>query len=160
MTESWVVNASPLIFLSRIGRLDLLEKLAASVLVPDAVIREVSAGGAKDSAAKSAVEWAAAWRVADRPVPTSVASWDLGEGETQVVAHCLADQRVAVLDDLTARRAASAHGMDLIGTLGVVLRAKRHGLISELRPLIEHLRVLGLYADEQLIQRILTAADE
>ena len=61
---------------------------------------------------------------------------------------------------LTGRRAASAHGIALIGTLGVVLRAKQRGLISELRPLVYQLRAMGLYANEPLIQQVLAAAGE
>ena len=104
--------------------------------------------------------WATPQRVADLSVPTSVAGWDLGDGEAQVVAHCVGTQRTAVLDDLTGRRAASAHGIALIGTLGVALRAKQRGVIAELRPLVKQLRAIGLYADEALIQRVLAAAGE
>jgi hypothetical protein len=46
--ECWTVNASPLIILSRIGRLDFLENLADTVLIPDAVIAEVGAGLNRD----------------------------------------------------------------------------------------------------------------
>lgn len=51
MPESWVVNASPLIILSRISRLDFLENLAATVLIPQAVIAEVSVGLNRDPTA-------------------------------------------------------------------------------------------------------------
>lgn len=44
MTESWVANASPLILLGRINRLDLMERLAPKIIVPDAVIGEIRAG--------------------------------------------------------------------------------------------------------------------
>jgi predicted nucleic acid-binding protein len=44
VSEAWVVNASPLILFSRIARLDLIERLAPTILVPDAVIEEVRFG--------------------------------------------------------------------------------------------------------------------
>ena len=51
MSEAWVVNASPLILFSRIGRLDLIERLAPAILIPNAVLEEVRAGQLKDRTA-------------------------------------------------------------------------------------------------------------
>ena len=48
MADTWIINASPLILLARIGRLDWLEALAENPLVPAQVIEEVSAGQAFD----------------------------------------------------------------------------------------------------------------
>ncbi len=48
----------------------------------------------------------------------------------------------------------------MIGTLGVVLRAKRRGVIEMARPVIEHLRRVGLYASDSLIERALTHLGE
>ena len=78
VSEAWVVNASPLILFSRIARLDLIERLAPTILVPDAVIEEVRVGERKDRAAATAVEWAEKYRVADIAVATSIEHWDLG----------------------------------------------------------------------------------
>lgn len=63
MSEAWVVNASPLILFSRISRLDLIERLASTILVPDAVIDEVRAGQDKDQTASAALLWAEQYRV-------------------------------------------------------------------------------------------------
>jgi len=57
MAEIWVVNASPLILLARIGQLAWLEQLAQVVWVPATVIREVEAGKDKDSSANVAIDW-------------------------------------------------------------------------------------------------------
>jgi predicted nucleic acid-binding protein len=51
VSEAWVIDASPLILFSRIGRLDLIERIAPAILVPDAVIEEIGAGQAKDQTA-------------------------------------------------------------------------------------------------------------
>lgn len=56
MSEGWVVNASPLILLSRIARLDLLERLAPKILAPNAVIDEVRAGQHNDQTAAIATQ--------------------------------------------------------------------------------------------------------
>lgn len=106
MTEAWVANASPLILLGRISRLDLIDTLAPQIIVPDAVMAEIHAGEVKDATAITTLRWAESRRVSDAIVPASVERWDLGSGESQVIAHGLAGPRWAVLDDLAARRCA------------------------------------------------------
>ena len=88
-------------------------------------------------------------------------AWDLGVGETQVIAnaHRHGADRV-VVDDLEARRCAAAMGLRVIGTLGVVARAKRMGQIGLAAPVIEQLRKTGLYVSEELVARILREVGE
>ena len=50
----WVINASPLILLGKLERLDLIEALARHVMVPAAVVDEIAAG-ANDATTQSAV---------------------------------------------------------------------------------------------------------
>jgi len=91
----------------------LIERLAPTILVPDAVIEEVRVGERKDRTAATAVEWAEKYRVADIAVATSIEHWDLGPGESQVIAYCIGGSRWAVLDDRAARRCAAPHnGVD------------------------------------------------
>jgi hypothetical protein len=107
-SKPWVVNASPLILLGKIGRLDLLESFRASIVVPSSVIREIAVGSDDDPETETTLAWATTHAVADIPLPSAVAHWDLGAGESQVQAHCLADGGVAVLDDGEARACARA----------------------------------------------------
>jgi len=160
VSEAWVVNASPLILFSRIGRLDLIERLAPSILIPDAVIEEVRTGQDKDRTAGAALAWAERYRVQDVTVPTSIEHWDLGSGESQVIAHSVGTSRWAVLDDRAARRCAQAHGILVIGSLGVVLRSKKNGNIDYARPLIEHLIDAGMFMDDEFIDRVLDSVGE
>ena len=102
-SSRWVINASPLILLGKIRRLDLLESLAPGLVVPQSVIGEVEAGATSDAGAYAALSWARAHAVPDLVLPISVANWDLGAGESQVIANCLAVPSVAVLDDGEAR---------------------------------------------------------
>lgn len=97
-SRPWIVNASPLIVLGKIGRLDLLEILAGSIAVPRCVIGEIAAGAGDDPGSETALAWAGARAVADVPLTPSVAHWDLGAGESQVLSHCFAaNDCVAVL---------------------------------------------------------------
>ncbi|MFO1434647.1 MAG: DUF3368 domain-containing protein [Candidatus Competibacteraceae bacterium] len=160
MSSPWVINASPLIILARIGQLNLLERLSMNVTVPDAVIKEVQAGLSIDSSTTAAIEWAKQRWLADLPIPENIAIWGLGAGESQVITHCLGNKNTAVLDDLAARRCATVHGVCMIGTLGIIVTAKRAGLILLARPVVEQAMIAGLYLDTQLVQSVLASIGE
>lgn len=85
MDRVLVVNASPLIFLARIDRLDLLASLAKLLVVPEAVIREIQAGSDRDGTADQLKVFPSILRVNDRPVPDRIRLWDLGAGESHVI---------------------------------------------------------------------------
>ena len=161
VTDGWVVDTSPVIALGRIQCLDLLPGMGSSVLIPEAVLCELEAGLTKEPGRKAILAWARAFRVRDAPIATSVAGWDLGAGESQVIALCLSDRsRRCVLDDGEARRCALSLGVPMTGTLGILLRAKRMGMVPRVRPLIERLAVSGYYLDRPLIERVLERAGE
>jgi predicted nucleic acid-binding protein len=160
VNDEWVANASPLILLGRIDGLTLIERLAANVAVPSAVVDEIRAGIGKDTTAVRALEWAELRHVQNVPVPPSVERWDLGTGESQVIAYALVGGRWAVLDDLAARRCAGAHGLSVIGTMGIVLRSKRQGLLPEAKPWIVRLRNAGMYIDDGTLNRALAIVGE
>lgn len=158
--ERWVINASPLILLGKLRRLDIVEALASSVAVPESVLREVGAGFWKDEPGSETLDWASARQVADVPLPVSIASWDLGSGESQVIAHCLAGAQVPVLDDGEARACALAHSLAVIGTLGIILRAKKRGLIPAARPLADQIQAAGSFLDDELVEQALAQVGE
>jgi predicted nucleic acid-binding protein len=153
MSRVWIVNASPLILLGKIGHVALLSELSDELIVPDVVAREV---GAKPEGERLLGEIASLPGVrveTEVTVSSELVAWNLGPGESQVITLAGALPRCrAILDDLEARRCAQSLGLQLIGTLGVVLRAKRRGVIAAARPVIEHLRRVGLYASDKLIE--------
>jgi predicted nucleic acid-binding protein len=77
-----------------------------------------------------------------------------------VITHCLVDSSVAVLDDGEARASAQSHGIPLIGTLGIVLRARKQNLIPVARPLIDQLFEVGSRLDRDLIEQALKQVGE
>ncbi len=134
MTERvWVNNAYPLILLGKLNQLDLLAQLAPSVVVPCAVCNEI-AQGQQDPATPRTLAWARKRARPDLPVPVSILNWDIGAGESRVLAHCLRiENSKAILDDGEARAAAESHGIPTHGTLGMILRARKRGLIPSAR---------------------------
>ena len=160
MHNAWVVDASPIILYSRISRLDLINSLAPGVIVPEKVIDEIRIGIEKDNTAGDALSWSVRYQQTDLHVPSSVERWDLGPGESQVISFCLKNKYLAVIDDRMARRCISAHGLQVIGSLGIILKAKLHGLIDTARPWIYKLRDYGLYVDNDLVERALKSIGE
>lgn len=161
MARAFIVNASPLILLSRIDRLDLLAALTKRLLVPDAVLREIQAGSDRDDAAERALELSPLVRVADSAVPERIRSWDLGAGESQVLALGLETPRSdVILDDLAARRCAQSLDLPMIGTLGVVLLCRHRGLLPAARPVAEALCDAGLRLKPTLLEKVLAKVGE
>ena len=158
MNETWIVNASPIISLARIGYLDLLSQLTSDALIPDAVAAEILAGVPADPARK-AMESGWGHRASPREIPTAVLEWSLGAGESAVLAFALerAGSR-AVLDDAAARSCARALEVPVIGTLGIVLQAKRSGLISSASQIIRALQGVGFRLDAEIIRSALAKA--
>lgn len=161
-TRHWIVNASPLILLGKIGRLDLLVKVAGgAIIIPQAVFNE-AARRHEEAAIVDFIHGTTGCRIEpDVVAPPEVAAWDLGGGETQVIALALAlgCERM-VLDDKEARRCAKTFRLASIGTLGLVGRAKRLGIIDKAHPVIEQLRRSGLYLSDDLLNRILDDLEE
>jgi predicted nucleic acid-binding protein len=140
--------------------LNLLNRLARRIVVPVAVYTEIEAGKSKDESAAVTLDWAKDFRIADLAALSSVASWELGSGETQVLSHGVVLSGTVAPDDLMARRCARAHGLDVLGTLGTCLRAKRLGIIPSARPIVEQLRHCGMFMDEHLFQHALAEVGE
>ena len=160
MSDVWVLNASPVILLGKIDRLDLLECLSPKAVIPNAVLLEVQVGIGEHQTGQSTVDWATPRRVADVPIPLSVERWDLGPGESQVIAHCLKNAQRAVLDDAQGRHCARTHGIAVIGTLGIVLSAKRQGMIPAASPLLDMLRRSGMYLSDEILTEALKLIGE
>ena len=161
MTERrWVVNASPLIFLAHINALSLLKSLVNEVIVPFSVHKEVLAGAGQGSGmtAFELPNWVSLRE--DLPLLPEIAGWDLGAGESQVLAHAVSSGGEAVMDDLQGRHCARALGVPTTGTLGVILRAKRAGFVPAARPLVEELLKKGLYLSRNLVEQALGEVGE
>jgi predicted nucleic acid-binding protein len=156
-----VVNASPLIFLAAADALPLLPQVVGEILLPGAVLDEILAGKEMPPVLHDLPSTAWVRIEASVQVPAEVAGWDLGSGETQVLALALARGNAeVVLDDLQARRCARSLGLPMTGTLGVILRAKRRGLIPAARPIIEKLLDRRLYLAHELVEASLAEVGE
>jgi predicted nucleic acid-binding protein len=155
------VNTSPLVLLARAGLLEILREGASEVVVPLPVLEELEAHGLDDPAVR-AVRQRDWFQVVAAPVvhPT-IASWDLGPGETAVLSLAHGEPGAwAVIDDGQARKCARSLGIPVIGTLGLVLLAKTLGKIALARPVVDQLRGSGMYLSDAVIDDLLKRSGE
>ena len=109
MISRRVVNASPLIFLTRVGLLEVLQEPGVPVLVPDVVMAEISSLGPTDPAALAVANSSWILVVPTPAIPVALLPWGLDDGEAGVIAVALEERdSMAVLDDLAARQCAQA----------------------------------------------------
>lgn len=145
-----VCDASPLIILARVQQLDLLQKLFANVYAPPAVWSEATA----DALAPGAdVLLGTSWiRVR---APSAVPASRLGLGEREALGLAAELSAVLVVDDGAARAEALALGVRITGTLGILRRAKREGLVAAVAPTISRMRSIGLRVSDALVDALL-----
>jgi len=68
--------------------------------------------------------------------------------------------RIVLLDDALARRIAQAAGLEVWGTLKILLEAKSQGITESVAPLIDRLKKSGMWISDGVRQRILRLASE
>lgn len=160
--SDWIFNASPVILLGKIRQLSLIEALSPGFRIPRAVVDEIGAGSVDDPALTWLAKPSVLAHVVDAPpAPRFLTQWDLGAGESAVLSLALVERgAVAVLDDLAARKFALAFDIPLLGTLGLLIRAKNAGLLEQVAPLIENLQSEGANLSAPVIKRTLELANK
>ena len=150
MTTEAVSNSTCLIGLERIGRLDLLPRVFSTVFAPPMVAAEV----------KTPLTWLRVKSVQNvAVVATLKTQMDAGEAEAIALAMELGDV-LLILDDKKARRVAQQLNLKVIGTVGMLLRGKRQGVISEIRPLIMALLQADFRISEGIVREALRLSGE
>ena len=141
-----VSNSSVLISLSIIGQLDLLHKrFPDGILIPTAVWYEVveSAQGRSGAEQVAAARWIEVIGIGDTDLVTMLkTSLDTGEAEAIVLAR---EQNISIvlLDEKDARKVARKLGLSVLGAVGVLIWAKRAGIIDDLRSQLDALQHQG-----------------
>ncbi len=138
-----------------------MPQLAARIVVPHAVWDEVTVRGQNAPGAEEVRQttWLEQQAVDSLTVEPLAILVDQGEAEVIALARALPGS-VAVLDDARARRVAERMSVRRIGTLGLLRRAKRMGLLEQLRPHLEALQENGIYIRQALINAVLADVGE
>lgn len=153
-----VSDASPLIALSAIGQLDLLSVLYSEVAIPPAVWQEVvvEGHGLPGAAEVSTSPWIRVIAVQDaEAVEELLGPLNIGEAEAIVLALQIhAD--LLLVDEDRARTIARQFKLNVVGTIGVLIEAKRKGLLQQIRPSLDALRsVGGFWISDALYREVL-----
>lgn len=156
-----ICNTSPLLYLYRIEAVNWLPQLFSEVWTPNAVVRELQEGQQRGYDVPDPGEYKWLQVVDPRSVPSEWLTLDLGVGELATMALALENpRRVVLLDDGLARRIAEAAGLQVWGTLRVLLEAKSLGLTESVEPLIDRLVRMGMWVSYDIRQRVLALAGE
>jgi predicted nucleic acid-binding protein len=151
-----VSNSSPIIALSDIDRLDVLKALFVKILIPRGVVEEVT--GRRSLPTESWI------RIVDitgidqyRTLRT-----DLDHGESEAIVACQEQHAdMLLVDDAEARRMARTFGIRVMGTGGVLVLAKRRGLIPSVGEALERLERDGAFRLSAAVREVLLReADE
>jgi uncharacterized protein len=153
-----VSDAGPLISLGRLDLLRLLPILFAQVQVPDQVLRECLQRPTNADTARILAALQLGWLTScGAPM---IAEGTLGRGERAAISQALAIGAGVLTDDQEARLLAQSLHLAVIGTLGVLIRAKRAGQLAAVAPSIAALRAGGQRFGSGVVQMALIAAAE
>ena len=149
-----VINASPLILLSKIGRLYLLNKIFDKVYIPDAVLKEIHAVD-KEQVKLSDISFDVL-EVGNRvAVIGLLGRLHIGEAEVIVGAAEKGIRTVAVLDESSARNKAKQLRLEITGTVGILMKAEKLGLLVDIETEIKNLKDAGMRISDELVAKIL-----
>jgi len=157
-----VSNSTILIGLAKIGKLDLLKEIFSKVFIPEEVFKEVVEMGKDKPGSKFTKEaaWIKTRRVKDNTqVSFLLGSLEKGEAEALVLARELGADLI-LLDKEKARKSAVIAGFEIMGLLGLFMLAKNLGLIDEVRPLVDELRMKKFRVSDRIVSETLKRAAE
>ncbi len=161
MPERCVVDTSALQYLFRIGQLDLLQKLFDEVLVAEAVEQELNRGKSAGYLVPNIMDypWITIEKPDSRSIPTELQFLGNGECASILLARETSVDQI-ILDDLDARYTAENLGLHVIGTIGILMRAKEQNLILTIAPLLEQLIDAGMWISIEIKQYALELSGE
>jgi predicted nucleic acid-binding protein len=84
----------------------------------------------------------------------------LDPGKAAAIPLAIRLHATLLADDADARTIARSRGLPVVGTLGVLLAAKRRQLIDGVAPVIERMETLGMFVSARLREEVLRIAGE
>lgn len=154
-----ISNASPLIFLAKIGKLDLLENY--EILIPKQVLEEIIKGkkaGREDSHKIENLIENNKIKVESVEIGKEIDKLNLGKGEKAAISLGIKKNAdVVLLDERKARRVAKFYKLKPRGTIGILIESHKNKKISkeELKDSLQRLIKQGYRISEDLILEVL-----
>lgn len=161
MFKTLVSNTGPLVALSAINHLPLLRDLFLSIHVAEQVRQEITFTSQKPAALLFKEN---PWIIIhDNPtMPDNWLAHSLDAGEAMTIALTMNLKADAILiDERKGRRIArNIYQLPVLGSAGILLRAKKENLISAVGPLLLEIRNSGYYMNDTFIQMVINEANE
>ena len=149
-----VADSSPLIALSRVGKLHLLRDIFGTLLIPDAVWHEVAGSdpGRPGTLELRSASWIERRSIKDTAL-ANLLRRDLGAGESEAIVLAReASARMLLMDERLGRSAAARLGIPVTGLIGILLEARRLGLVSDPAAIALELRTTaGFWISDDLM---------
>lgn len=149
MKEIIVSDSTCLIGLERVGKLNILPALFDSVMIPPEV--EIEFGGK--------FEWLKVEYLKNNLLSAAL-QMVVDAGEAEAIALASEKNCLLISDDKQARAVAKRLGVKVIGTVGILIRAKQNGIISEIKPILDNLESNDFFISRALRQEALKIAGE
>jgi hypothetical protein len=155
-----IADSSPLVALSTCGCLPLLEQLFTQVCVPKAVFYEASVPGKPEAHHLVAYLQGRVLEASLENFPIYPTA-GLGLGEREAMALYLSlSADLLLVDDRRAKKVAYSNGLEVMGSVGVLLLAKQRGLLACVKPSLDILAASEIHLGENIILRALQQAGE
>lgn len=156
-----ICNTTPLLYLHQLNLLTIIKEICGDIVVPPAVIRELKAGADQGVSVPDIGQYN--WVTVKEPVAVSAHNLikDLGDGETEVLMLALEmPGSLVILDDNLARTYAYMNSIHVIGTCGLLVKAKYCGLIPSVTPVLELLEQKGFFISKEFRKTVISLARE
>lgn len=160
MNKIIIADAGPLIAFSRLHQIGLLPQIFGRVLVTDMVFAECTgrlelpeSAPIQDAVARQQLELCTA-------PDFSAYTQKIDAGEASAIAVAIEYGCGVLMDDKAGRRMAKNAAVPVIGTVGVLILAKRKGLVPLVMPLLENLATSGYFLSEEIMVAALAASGE
>lgn len=161
MHKTVISNTSPIFYLNRLGYLELLERLYGEIVIPYGVLEELEEGekAGEDVPDVSKYKWI---KLGNISVPSFIKIIpDLGKGEAEALSLAVEEkQHLLIVDDELARKIAKLQSLKFTGTAGILLKAKKGGLINEIKPILNQLKNVGFFLSEKVLTDIVKLSGE
>lgn len=152
-------NTTPFIALSSIDKLELLQKLFGQIHVVTEVIEECAVGGMISVPDLRTIPWVVEIHPSQAITISILLELDKGEKYTLQMAKELKADRV-IIDEKIGRDVAEYLGLEVTGTLGILLKAKQKGWIESFTKSANAMSDQGIHYNKALIKKLAKGVGE
>jgi predicted nucleic acid-binding protein len=144
----------------KISQLEILKKIYSEIVIPEAVYKEIEAGKHKKFYRDlSKIDWIKIRSIKDKRSINYFLDLDAGEAEAIIIASEIGADLI-ILDEKLGRYHAKHAGIKVTGTLGVLVKAKKMGLVPKLKPFLKQLTEKNVWLSDKLISQVCKTVDE